>query len=292
MLHYIFLFSSLLQNCTNHFFEILLMLLGATLLGWLLRGLLSKEKVVEKEVIKEVVRTAPADDSRWRATIASLEGDKNSLTTRISTFENDNNALKRRIAELEGKNNDNNEQVWQTRLSAYETEIKDLKSKLSAASDDAASWQLRLSNLETTNLDLTNRLSGAGNSLQLQLSGLEDENSRLKARISELEGNLGKAIDDAQVLAIFGKKIKQDDLKIVEGIGPVFEGVLHNAGIKTWYALSQSTFEELRAILDAASDRYRINDPTTWPEQARLADIGAWKELKDYQDQLNAGRES
>ncbi|MBK6996499.1 MAG: hypothetical protein IPH31_16790 [Lewinellaceae bacterium] len=46
----------------------------------------------------------------------------------------------------------------------------------------------------------------------------------------------------------------------------------------------------MREILDAAGPSYNIHDPSTWAQQAGLADQGKWDELKKWQDELNAGK--
>lgn len=79
-----------------------------------------------------------------------------------------------------------------------------------------------------------------------------------------------------------------DDLVKIEGIGPKINTVLQEAGIRTFADLAQADVERLREILTAAG--LRVNDPTTWPEQAALAAAGKWDELQTLQDQLNAGR--
>ena len=88
-----------------------------------------------------------------------------------------------------------------------------------------------------------------------------------------------------------GKTIKQDDLKMIEGIGPKIEGLLHDAGILTWANLADAPTEQIQAILDEAGPRYRMHQPTTWAKQARLAADGNWTELEAYQDHLDGGRE-
>lgn len=88
-----------------------------------------------------------------------------------------------------------------------------------------------------------------------------------------------------------GKKIKVDDLKIVEGIGPKIQGLLNDADIHTWADLANADLDKLQAILDEAGSRYRIHDPATWANQAKLANEAKWEELEDYQDRLKGGRE-
>lgn len=79
-----------------------------------------------------------------------------------------------------------------------------------------------------------------------------------------------------------------DDIKIIEGIGPKIEKILNSAGISTFAALAATEVARLEQILLAAN--LRIADPSTWPEQARLAAEGKLEELQAYQDQLKGGR--
>ena len=79
-----------------------------------------------------------------------------------------------------------------------------------------------------------------------------------------------------------------DDLKIVEGIGPKIETLLNNAGIRTFAQLAASDPDQIKQVLLASG--LRLGDPTTWPEQARLAAEGKTDELQTLQDQLNGGR--
>lgn len=107
----------------------------------------------------------------------------------------------------------------------------------------------------------------------------------------EPEGQVPPSGDTATVQYIMGKKIKQDDLTVVEGIGPKIQELLHSNGIKTWHNLSETTVSRLQEILSSAGERYRIHDPTTWPKQAGMAHEGKWDLLKEYQDFLDGGKE-
>ena len=150
--------------------------------------------------------------------------------------------------------------------------------------------------------------SGDNNSLSLQsdLDACRSNATSLNARIATLESDLKAAksnvsaqsftsstvpFDAVLAKSVYGKNIKQDDLKIVEGIGPKIEGLYHAAGIKTWKALSGTSAEKSKAILNAAGDRYSRHNPGTWAKQALLAYQGKWQELKDWQDSLDGGKE-
>lgn len=90
--------------------------------------------------------------------------------------------------------------------------------------------------------------------------------------------------------AVFGKKIKQDDLTVVEGIGPKIKELFHNHDVKTWKALSECSIEKCQSVLDSGGERYRVHKPGTWPKQAKLAYEGKWEELSNWQDELDGGK--
>jgi len=80
----------------------------------------------------------------------------------------------------------------------------------------------------------------------------------------------------------------QDDLTLIEGIGPKIKSVLYAAGLHTFADVAKTEVEELRQILLASG--LRVNNPATWPQQATLAAEGKLEELKALQQTLNAGR--
>jgi predicted flap endonuclease-1-like 5' DNA nuclease len=128
---------------------------------------------------------------------------------------------------------------------------------------------------------------------RVRLEYLEQQNFEL--RIDELEKEL-TSLKNAKngytnghtVMAEF---IKPDDLKVVEGIGPKIEAVLHNAGILTFEQLASTNPDNINAILDAAGPRYRLHNPSSWPTQAELAAKNDWDKLKKLKEQLIAGKE-
>ncbi|MBO9584585.1 MAG: hypothetical protein J7574_10550 [Flavobacterium sp.] len=138
-------------------------------------------------------------------------------------------------------------------------------------------------------------------SLQADLDVCKAHAKNLNARILKLETELAAKNKTATTTIIpfepsvaenaLGKKIKENDLKIVEGIGPKIESLFIEAGIKTWQNLSQTSTEKLQSILDAGGENYAMHNPSTWARQALMAYQGKWKELKDCQDSLLGGKE-
>ena len=152
--------------------------------------------------------------------------------------------------------------------------------------------------------------SSGGNSdekWKLDLDNCNQKNTKLQAEIDKLklstsakasnfvgnanESNSNFTFDAKAVKAVYGKSYKQDDLKIVEGIGPKIEELFKTSGILTWKALGETSVDRLREILSKAGERYNVHDPNTWPRQSKLAYEGKWQELKDWQNTLEGGRE-
>ena len=98
------------------------------------------------------------------------------------------------------------------------------------------------------------------------------------------------AFDAAAAKAVFGKTIKQDDLTVVEGIGPKIKELFHNHDVTTWAALSKCSVEKCEAVLKSGGKRFELHKPGTWPKQADMAANGLWKELNEWQDLLDGGR--
>ncbi|MDY0780446.1 hypothetical protein [Tenacibaculum sp. IB213877] len=133
-------------------------------------------------------------------------------------------------------------------------------------------------------------------------SGLENDLKSAKDSLTKLssDDNLGVASFAAPAAFIafdadgaklaFGKKIKQDDLKIIEGIGPKIEQLFHGFNIKTWKELSETSVEKCKEVLISGGNRFKMHNPKTWPQQAKLAYEGKWKELVEWQDQLDGGK--
>jgi predicted flap endonuclease-1-like 5' DNA nuclease len=81
-----------------------------------------------------------------------------------------------------------------------------------------------------------------------------------------------------------------DDLALIEGVGPKIALILKKAGIHFFADLAKAEPEMLRNLLHEAGPIFKIQDPASWPSQARLAMNGEWEVLKDYQTQLRGGK--
>lgn len=88
----------------------------------------------------------------------------------------------------------------------------------------------------------------------------------------------------------FAAIFDQDNLQIVEGIGPKVEKLLKKNGISTLALLAATTPDTLKQIL--ADNKLQMMNPDSWPKQAKLASEDKWGELIELQKFLDTGREN
>lgn len=122
-----------------------------------------------------------------------------------------------------------------------------------------------------------------------------NNNNEIKLSSTYDAGNLSTAatsFNKANAKNALGKLVKENDLKLVEGIGPKIEELLNKDGITTWKQLGESPVSRIQKILKDAGDRFSIHKPDTWPKQSTLAAKGKWEELKKLQNQLDGGKET
>ena len=215
------------------------------------------------------------------------------------------------LGKLLGKNDDELNSV-KAELASTQTDRDKHLSFATSIKSDAETWKSKYDKLLLELDALKSKLTGALSDddadkskiakLQAELDACNANSTKLSATIKSLEGEMGSLklaaaapklipFDATAALAVFGKKVNQDDLKLVEGIGPKIEELFHAAGIKTWKALSETSIERCKEILDAAGERFQIHNPGTWPKQCELMYEGKWQELKEWQDKLDGGKE-
>lgn len=163
------------------------------------------------------------------------------------------------------------------------TEAAALKAELDACRSNSKSWHDKMDALQA-------ELSAAKSKVTTN-----ESTQKVAAAPAKVKKPVAKASDNSfdakAVFTIIGKKIKHNDLKAIEGIGPKIAELLDAAGIKTWKDLSETSVDQAKEILKAAGDRYAIHNPGTWPRQAKMMQEGKWAELKAWQDTLDGGKE-
>ena len=85
-------------------------------------------------------------------------------------------------------------------------------------------------------------------------------------------------------------KSAKDDLTKIEGIGPKIAELLNGAGIVTFDGLAKADTKTLKGVLENAGPRFKMHDPATWMEQAKLAAAAQWEKLAKLQEELKGGK--
>lgn len=138
----------------------------------------------------------------------------------------------------------------------------------------------------------TDRNQGAGHPLSTT-QGLSREEAPGRERVAEA-GPLNipdiNPFDPKAARMAMGRRVKRDDLTVVDGIGPKIRTLFHNFQITTWEDLANSTVQKCQEVLDSGGDRYRTHDPASWPMQARMAQEGRWKDLARWQKKHRYGK--
>lgn len=276
------------------------------------------EKIVEKPVekivtIEKIVEVESLTlQNQIRSLTAESETSSNTYVTRIRELESEAgkvSGLQTRVRDLETEAG----QVagLRTRIHGLEGQVNDVALLRSRVSElEAAPPKLIERTIEVekivekpvdrvieiervVELDSPALVAAAGH-LRAQVADLEPRVGRiagLEARIRELEAAVSAdTLDVSGARGVLGFDLAVDDLKVVEGVGPKIEEVLHRNGIRTWRRLARTEYSTMRRVLDEGGPQFRIADPTTWPQQAALLDSGNWAAFKVLTDELIAGR--
>jgi len=170
---------------------------------------------------------------------------------------------------LSGGSNDTSNEVD---LDVYKNRISKLEADLAACKANKAS-----------------SFSG-GNSGNSVTSGASAAAGFAAGAVAKSTGTTSVSFDAAAAKAVFGKKINQDDLTVVEGIGPKIKELFHNHDVTTWAGLADCSVEKCQEVLNSGGKRFEIHKPGSWPEQSKMAALGQWQKLKDWQDVLDGGK--
>lgn len=146
-------------------------------------------------------------------------------------------------------------------------------------------------------------VAGVRTNVQAQKQERDAASHAAAERVLDLERQLAERNNELQALrrvpaidvaaahaAGFAGVRGDDDLQIIEGIGPKIAELFKANGIATFAQLAQAEITRLQTILDGAGSNFRMAKPQTWPEQAELAMRNRWQALKALQDELNGGQ--
>ena len=169
-----------------------------------------------------------------------------------------------------------------TRLAEEKRQLNDYANKITSEAERLAAENEQLESISQANLRAAAQ----------DYESLEAEKSELQSRLRLYQ----PPAEEEQVDTISMERhvvqdsSLKDDLTRIEGIGPKIASLLAEKSIVTYRMLANTPASRLKRILEAAGSTFRTHDPSTWPEQAKLAANGDWEELVLLQDDLKGGR--
>lgn len=157
-------------------------------------------------------------------------------------------------------------------LSQSKDVIDNLNAKVQEKDDSIDAFKVKVADLENQNRDGLTRAEVAD------------------TRVRELESLLTEKEQEVETLSARANAM-QDDLSFLDGIGPKVSAVLRFAGIKSFSHLASTDLDRIREILEEENPNLlRLTDPSTWPEQARMAANGHWEALSALKTDLKNAR--
>lgn len=299
------------ETMATYIWEIALILLGAFLLGYLLRLMLNSRL---KNRIAELEHKLAKDNVSHMS-----QSDENKLIDGSSTTE----VIDAPDYELQIQERDLKLETLNAKLKDLELEkssclrekeslvaqVAELKEDLRAKSSDEA-WPVSYNKIMEDKGDHfpesdVNDITKKGDEVEITLgdksttSQNADSNTEVadtisseknESTIAETKVGANHAEEIASSVMASGNESISDNLKRIEGIGPKIEQLLNGDGIFTFKELMEADLERVKAVLIAAGPNYAVHDPGTWAEQSKLAYEGKWEALDQLQEQLKGGK--
>jgi len=260
--------------CVWATYEVCVMLAGTFLLGVLLGYLIWGWLKGRVATLEKDLKAAASMANARQLTIASLLSRTHSLEEEKERAE-----TKVTLAEYRMRKAQEELSAMQQQIGEETDGPGEVDQKAAWSGDEPSLADITMAMEMPPAFDISDSV-GSGQSLANTESEMEDVASAGLMR--------GTSPESLEVAAqIFGSRVAVNDLKIIHGIGPKIEEILHRAGVDGWAALSRIRLPDLRGILEEAGPRYRLFDPKTWPVQARMAAKGEWRKLRAYQETLS-----
>jgi predicted flap endonuclease-1-like 5' DNA nuclease len=284
---------------SQHTWEILIMLLGAFLLGlWLGWILWSRYKqLYEKQALDLnslalTTETLRAELTALQSRTVHSETDNQHLDVEITSLNRDNSLLRDRINELEASLSE-----LRAHTRKVETELGLNQPADTPIDPDDIPLEINDPNVEGF-LDEDSGIPEtlASDFIETELAGMgpvEDQEIIEAFTIAPTPDTTPAPPPEPPIIepVIVGAlSTDKDDLTVVEGIGPKIQELLYQYGIRTYTQLADTDVTRLKEILSSAGPQLAMHDPGTWPSQANLAANGQWESLKAIQGFLKGGK--
>lgn len=261
------MFNNELTRDYNHSdasFEIILMLLGAFLFGfllcWLIRKFFSKNtKSSESEIINTYIESQNPTKPNNTPPLSQVTSVKKTTNFSYNTPRIDD------LTKISGIDSSMQDSLKSQGIRSYidlrdidHAKLKDIigeKTKKSSGLREVETWPHQAS------------LAAKG-----EWTRLYDYQSFVQRARAASQKNTSSRPKDA------------DDLKKIEGIGPKIEEILNKKGVYTFKQLRKTESDTLKRYIVIEDIRFEKNETESWPHQAGMAEKGQWEELGIYQE--------
>ncbi len=137
--------------------------------------------------------------------------------------------------------------------------------------------------------------AGAREDAERERTRLASEVRVLRSQLAEREAEIAQlsatpTLDHAAARAAGFTLERDDDLHVIEGIGPAIVDVLRGAGIASFASLAHLTPAQIKSVLERGGPNFRLVNPQTWSDQALLAANNRWSALATLRTALAATR--
>jgi chromosome segregation ATPase len=200
----------------------------------------------------------------------------------------------------------------QMTITERETHIDKLSNSIEVNAEKIDNLNERIQEKEYTILGLQEQLSKKEENLQKQKNQFNEQNLYIKNLTEERSDFLEQIqkittrAEDAEAKEIeMGNSLKtkdleyaslqqrtrrmQDDFNHITGIGQKISSTLKHAGIKSFSKLATTDVKQINEILEKENPALlKLSNPSTWPEQARIAAEGDWEALSNLQNSIKA----
>jgi chromosome segregation ATPase len=241
---------------------------------------------------KKNVRNLKADLREYESELDELGGrvtqeeeTVNDLNLQVEERDKHLTGLKEQLSQLETLSEGKIDKL-ELLVRAQKSEIEELNSQLKKREEI-------ISNLNSQ----AKEQIGYIDTLKIENDELDQQNQHFLARVREADARIveveKKLLDlNKEVSNLRAQKLAmQDDFSCLTGIGRKVSSILRLAGIESFSQLAATDVDRLRGILEEVKPSLlNITDPTTWPEQARLAAIGDWTTLSALEESIKLSK--
>ncbi len=268
-----------------------------------------KNKDAKLKDLKEETLKHESNIDGLQKTIAKKDKNIRQISAQVKERDDSVSSLNRDLSGLRAKRDSLNVQLDKReeaisllgdQIKEKDDSIKQLEEDLNTLKEEKQTSITRAEKVEAMIQEREKEIEERDSSIELMredLTALEKKAQDALTRAEAAEAciaNLEEALEErAQEAASQKTRIRsmQDDLSVIDGIGPRISSVLRSAGITSFSKLAESEAEEIRGILVAENPSLtRLTDPSTWHEQAMLAADGDWGGLKAVQDSIKEER--